>query len=167
MIEVATLAGELGCPISVHSCDEFYDINGDRTEFCLGGPESNPRTGGHLATHLPGVAVRPIAPGQPDSGAFVVGERRFLLEKGRREYALVARFTPPGSTRPVILICGQTAVTNRAAVYGLKQKYRDLARTIASVDRFCIIFKIELSSTYGYQAVRLDSDVTVAAFTDR
>ena len=57
MIEIAALAGGVGSLVLIESCNEFHGINGDRTEFCIGGPGggSNPRTGGHLAAHLPSV----------------------------------------------------------------------------------------------------------------
>jgi hypothetical protein len=164
MIEIATLASEIGNPISVLSSNEFHGLNGSRTEFCIGGPGSNPRTTGHLAAHLPGVAILPIDVGQPASGAFVVGGRRYLRDKGRREHALIARFTPPGSSRPVLLISGQRAIANRAAIYYLKREYRDLAKTVASVDRFCVVVRLDASDTYGYQAVSLERDVTAEAF---
>jgi hypothetical protein len=41
MIEVAALAHEAGCPISVLPADDLRENNGDRTEFCIGGPMSN------------------------------------------------------------------------------------------------------------------------------
>jgi hypothetical protein len=165
MIEAATLASEVACAISVHSCDEFRESNGNRTEFCIGGPESNPRTGGHLASHLPGVTVRPVHVNRRDSAAIVVGDQRFLLDLGNHEHALVAKFTLPEASRPVILICGQTPITNRAAIHYLKREYRALSKTVASVDQFCIMVRVTSTGTYGYQAADLECDVSAAAFT--
>ncbi|GAA3539116.1 hypothetical protein [Streptomyces osmaniensis] len=58
VVELSLLAGELGCKVAVESGD-FRGSNGDRTEFCVGGPSggANIRTGGHLAAHLPGVTM--------------------------------------------------------------------------------------------------------------
>jgi hypothetical protein len=164
MIEVATLANEVGCAISVHSCDEFRESNGNRTEFCIGGPESNPRTGGHLTSRLPGVTVRPYHATRRDSAAIVVGDQRFLLDLGNQEYVLVAKFTLPEASRPIILICGQTPITNRAAIHYLKREYRGLSRVVASVDQFCIMVRVASTGTYGYQAAGLECDVSAAAF---
>jgi hypothetical protein len=165
LIEVATLAKELGARISVRSCDEMRESNADRTEFCIGGPESNPRTAGHLAAHLPGVAVRPYHVTRQDSGAIVVGDRQFLLERGERERALVAKFTPAGASQPVFLICGQAPVTNQAAVHYLKREHRALMKSLESIDQFCLVILVVSPKVYGHEAVSLEADVTAAAFT--
>jgi hypothetical protein len=166
MIEVATLASGVGSSVSLESCDEFRGSNADRTEFCIGGPTggSNPRTGGHLASCLPGVTLCGYHPRRRDSMAIVVGDQSFHRDRGNDEYALAAKFTPPGSSRPVILISGQTAITNRAAIGFLKREYRGLAKTLASTDRFCVVIRARSIGTYGHQAAELAADVTSAAF---
>jgi hypothetical protein len=100
-----------------------------------------------------------------DSAAIVVGDQRFLLDLGNHEHALVAKFTLPEASRPVILICGQTPITNRAAIHYLKREYRALWKTVASVDQFCIMVRVTSTGTYGYQAADLECDVSAAAFT--
>jgi hypothetical protein len=166
VIELATLASSLNCPVTIESCNDVHGINGDRTEFCVGGPAggSNPRTGGHLAANLPGVTLCPFDPARRDSMAILAGAERFLWDAGNQEYALVAKFTPTGSSRPVIIICGQTAIANRAAVHYLKREYRKLSPVLRSLDRFCIIVRAAAIGTYGYQASELASDVSEAAF---
>ncbi len=164
MIEVAALAHEAGCPISVLPADDLRENNGDRTEFCIGGPTSNPRTAGHLATHLPGVRYLPHST-RRDSGAIVVGGKQFLFDHGRRGHALIAKFIPIYSSCPVIVIYGQRSIDNRAAIHFLKREYRKLSRAIDSLDRFCLIIQVTLADTYGYQAAELAADVTDAAFT--
>ncbi|MGH3658508.1 MAG: hypothetical protein ACRDUA_17775 [Micromonosporaceae bacterium] len=166
MIGVVTLAHDLGAEIAFEDAESFRGSNGDRTEFCIGGPVggSNPRAGGHLAAHLPGVTVHPYARDDPGSVAFEIGGRRFPWRKGESEHALVARFTPPEASRPVFLIIGQTDLGNRAAVDFLKREYRELARRIASLDRFCLVVAVRAIATYGYQATELAADVTDAAF---
>lgn len=168
MIEVATLASELGCQVSVESSDDFRASNGGRTEFCIGGPwsDSNVRTGGHLAAHLPGVAVCPFGPG-PDASAILVDGHRFRWDRGNEEYALIAKFTPAESTRPVFLVCGQTSLANHAAVHLLKRAHTELGRAVASVDRFCLVIRVSSIATYGHQRAVLARDVSVAAFQAR
>ena len=163
MIEVATLAASTGSPVSVESCNDFQGLNGNRTEFCLGGPGggSNPRTGAHLAAQLPGVrtqaeGTRPLT--------YEIGGRLYLCSPGSQEFALVAKFTPDGSTRPVILICGQTALSNRAAVVYLKREHRALARTLPDLRRFALILQVTASDAFGHEATELAADVTGAAF---
>jgi hypothetical protein len=166
LIEIATLAHDLGAEISVRSCDEIRESNGDRTEFCVGGPlqNSNPRSGAYAAAYLPGVAFRPHSR-RPDSLALVVAGRSFPYHHGNEEHALVAKFTPTTAKRPVVLICGQSATMNRAAVHLLKRDYRTLAKRVASTDRFCVIVRARSIPTYGHEAVEYVDDVTAAAFT--
>lgn len=167
MIKVATLASEIGSKISVRSCDEVQGINADHTEFCIGGANSNPRTIEYLANYLPGVALKPYSTTRRDSAAIVVGGQRFLFEHGKTEHALVAKFTPPASTRPVMIICGQRSIANRGAMEFLHRNYLTLMKNLASVDQFCLVAKIVSSNIYGHEMVELAGDVTTAAFTDQ
>lgn len=164
MIEVATLVSELECQVSVEAGDEFRESNDSRTEFCIGGPLSNIRTSGHLAAHIPGFSVRPYSM-ERDSVAFIIDDRAYRFDHGNQEYALVAKFTPPESTRPVFLICGQSSTTNQAAIYFLKREHRNLARSISSVDKFCILIKVSSIGTYGFHRASLERDVSSVAFT--
>jgi hypothetical protein len=164
MIEIAVLAHEAGSAVSVKSCDETHESNADRTEFCIGGLNSNPRTIGHLAHHLPGVTLRPYHATRRDSAAIVVGDQRFLYEHGKIEHALAAKFTPPAATSPVILICGQRAIANRAAVHYLRRNYLTLTRNLDSIDKFCLIIRTTASDTYGHETTELAADVTATAF---
>ena len=167
-MEVAALANEIGCPVSIVSSADIHESNGDRTEFCIGGPDSNPRTRGHLASHLPGVTICPYNPADPDSIAIAVGlgNRRQLyrFDRGNQEYAVVAKFTPKEASRPVIVIGGQTAIMNRAAIHLLIRDYRQITKTLASIDRFCIIIRPEGTSTYGHHAASIERDATKIAF---
>lgn len=163
MLEIAALAHEAGCPISVIPADDLRERQEDSVEFCLGGPLSNPRTAAHLAAYLPGVKQRPVN-ARSDSGAIVVGGRKFGFKKGRQEYALVAKFTPAHSSCPVIVIYGQRAIDSRAAINFLTRNYRTLAKTVESAGKFCLIIGVNASDAYGAQAAELAADVTDAAF---
>ena len=163
MIEIANLAHETGSPIVVMPADELHEGNSDRTEFCIGGPTSNPRTAGHLAAHLPGVRHLSIE-NEPGPGALIVGGEQFPYERGRLEYALVAKFTPSGSSRPVIVISGHRSLNNRAAIHFLIREYRKLSKTVASLEQFCLVLRTNASATYGHHATELLADVTTAAF---
>lgn len=165
IIEVATLASQVGCDVATESSDDFRGSNDGRTEYCIGGPlgGANVRTGGHLAAHLPGVAVVPYGPGS-DSAAIVVGEHRYLFEHDHVEHTLVAKFTPPEATRPVVLICGQSSLANQAAIHYLKRNYREVADRLTSTERFCIMIKVSEIGTYGHQRADFERDVTREAF---
>jgi hypothetical protein len=166
IIEVATLASQLGSDVITESSNDFRGSNDARTEFCIGGPlgGANIRTGGHLAAHLPGVTILPYSE-EPESAAFVVDGHRYLFERDNLEYALVAKFTPPEASRPVFLICGHSSLANQAAIHYLKRHHRDVARSLESLDRFCIVIKVPDIGTYGFQAATLERDITRQAFT--
>ncbi|MCM2422177.1 hypothetical protein [Streptomyces sp. RKAG293] len=166
-IELAVLLAGLGCRVSVES-GALRGSNGGRTEFCIGGPVggANPRTGGHLAAHLPGVAIRPFGPGS-DAVAITVGGRQYDFDHGVQEYVLVARFTPVESTRPVILVCGQSSVANQAAVEFLRRDYSQVAGAVGSVHRFCVLIRVGHIGTYLFHQASLERDVSVAAFGQR
>ncbi|MER6260771.1 hypothetical protein ABT203_14505 [Streptomyces sp900105245] len=165
VVELTVLLAELGCRVSVESGD-LRGSNGDRTEFCVGGPigGSNPRTGGHLTAHLPGVTIAPFSD-RPDSVAIVVGGQRYAFERGHQEYAVVAKFTPPESSRPVVLVCGQSSVANQAAVHFLRREYARVARSVASVDQYCLLVKVSHIDVYSFHRSVLERDVSAEAFT--
>ncbi|MFF3584738.1 hypothetical protein [Streptomyces mirabilis] len=167
VVELSLLAGELGCHVSVEPGD-FRGSNGDRTEFCVGGPTggANLRTGGHLAAHLPGVAIHPYDVTRPDSVAIEVGGEKYLFDRGNQEYALVAKFTPTESVRPVFLVAGQTSVANLAAIHFLRREYAQVAKRLSSVERFCLLIKVSGIRTYEHHRAELEREVSSAAFED-
>jgi hypothetical protein len=155
IMELAAVADEVGCPYSLLAADAG-EINGDRTELGIGGLGSNPRNVGYAASQLPGVTL--------EDDAFTIAGQRFQHDQGRHDHALVAKFTPPQSTQPVLMIVGQSSVANHAAVYFLRRNYRDLSRSVASLDRFCLVLRADSTDTYGYQSVQLVADLSEAAF---
>ncbi|MGY0024701.1 hypothetical protein [Streptomyces sp. cg35] len=164
-MELALLASELGCHVELEP-GTFRGGNGNRTEFCVGGPsgDSNPRTGGHLATHLPGVTVHPYDDTRPDSVAIEVGGEKFLFDRGNQEYALVAKFTPAESTGPVFLVSGQSSVANLAAIHFLRREYAQVAKRLRSVERFCLLVRVSGIGTYEHHRAELEREVSDAAF---
>lgn len=164
MIEVASLASSSGALVRIESGADFREINGDRTEFCIGGPRSNTRTSGHIAANLPGIIMRPADPAGQYPSAIVAGSEEFPRKRGREEYALVAKFTPRASIRPVMLICGQSTVANLGAVKLFIRDYRRLAKVIPSINEFCVIIRVPSIETYGYGASELAADVSAIAF---
>lgn len=162
MIDIALLAGELGSEVLVRVADEPYGAAGRETEFCVGGPDSNPRSASYVATYLPGVAYR-LPPGEEMHKAIVVGNQTFRRERGRREYGLIARLhLPTGST--VFLIIGQASLMNQASTHFLHNEYRKLAKLYGSTERFCVVVRVRDSDVYGHELVELECDVTTAAY---
>jgi len=95
---------------------------------------------------------------------YEIDGRVYPCSPGTEEFALVAKFTPDGSTWPVILICGQTALSNRAAVSYLKREHRALARTLPDLRRFALMLRVTASDAFGHEAAALAADVTGPAF---
>src|SRR5690606_41346641 len=91
-MELSLIAAELGCHVSLESGD-FRGGNGDRTEFCVGGPigGANIRTGGHLAAHLPGDVIHPYDGTHQDSVANEEGREKILIYQGNQKYTHVAK----------------------------------------------------------------------------
>ena len=99
MIEVATLAASTGSPVSVESCNDFQGLNGNRTEF-----RSAARVAAQPAHRR--APDRPAAGPAHARGGYPAADLRNrrprdLRSPGSEEFALVAKFTPDGSSRPV------------------------------------------------------------------
>lgn len=163
LLDVGSLVDELGGGVEVRSAEELREGIGDRTEFCIGGPDSNPRTAAHLASFVPGVVFRPYSEVGPAT-EIVSGTDRFVREPGEREFVIVAKFCPVGATRPVFVVSGQTSVTNRAAIHFLRQHYRELARTFSARGDFCLIIQVTSPNIYGHELASLAKDITPTAF---
>ncbi|MEU7471865.1 hypothetical protein AB0A94_25645 [Streptomyces sp. NPDC044984] len=164
MIEAAVLSHSLRCEVEIVRSDDFRGGNEDKPEFCIGGPlGSNVRSAGHLAHSLPGVVFHPYT--HPDHPlAIEAGGELYRWDRGNEGYALLAKFTAPGGDRPVVLVCGQSAVTNHAAAYFLRHSYRRIADTVSSTERFCLLLKVPSIRTYGFQGVTLERDLTDTVF---
>ena len=163
LLDAGSLIDELGGEIDVRSSDELRGGVGDRAEFCIGGPDSNPRTAAHLASFLPGIIVHSYSETGP-AVAFTAGSDRFIRDPWKREFVIVAKLIPPGKTHPVFVISGQTPITNRAAVHFLRKNGAHLARTIGIREPFCLIIRVTSPDVYGHELVDLEKDVTMTAF---
>lgn len=165
LVEIAMLARNMDSEVSIRPARELVEGVGGRTEFCIGGPiaDSNPRTGAHLAMYLPGVKIVPFST-DTESMAFVVGKDRFRCERSHRERALVAKFRPITGSQPVFVVCGHTALANRAAVHFLTNRYQELARAVESEERFCVVILVDAIEAYGHEAASVERDVTRSAF---
>ncbi|MBA6434279.1 hypothetical protein [Streptomyces sp. GMR22] len=60
LLEAAALVDQVRGEIAVEAASEFRGSNGNRTELCIGGPDANERSAGHLAYHLPGIRFLPF-----------------------------------------------------------------------------------------------------------
>jgi hypothetical protein len=160
LLELAGLIRMCGARTEVVGHDEVRRGFGEKAEFCIGGPTSNSRTAAHLEWKLPGVE---ISAGSGKAPTMRVGDRTYNRESGA-EYVLLAKVTAPEQSRPVFLICGQTAVTNQAAARYLVAHERKLARKYGTRSGFCAVLKVINPAAYGPDVVEWVADVTAAAF---
>ncbi|MFF4488881.1 hypothetical protein ACFY0F_20705 [Streptomyces sp. NPDC001544] len=164
LLELAALIKDCNAHAQILPHDTARQGFGERTEFCVGGPASNRRMTAHLASLLPGVRVNVDAEPGPDRGAFQIGSERYRLDVGREEYVLLARLTAGRNqnTRPVFLLCGQTAITNQAAARYLARNHERLSRRNGA-GSFVLLLKVLNSEAYGPDVVELVADVTRTA----
>jgi hypothetical protein len=165
LVEVVKLTNEVGSKLEIAPFDQILEPAGNVTEFCLGGPDSNRRTKVHLETFLHGVILKPYAPGDQDNIAIATKDRIYRYKKNESEYAILARFYPNATANPVILICGQTARSNRGAIHYLIEHYdHTLRKKYGNKRQFCLIIGLQSPVTYGYKSAFLESDLTDIAF---
>ncbi len=166
LIDLAVQVRELGGEPEMTVFDQLTEVPGQQAEFCVGGPQSNERTKAHFAHYLPGVALRPYNPNRRDSVGIVVGDQRFYWDPEEQAHAVLARLVPPSGTRPVFVICGQTATANRGAVAYLLRETARLRRLAGqNGGQFCLVLRVSSPRQYGHRMVELVRDVTEAALT--
>ncbi|NXY97846.1 hypothetical protein HYE82_26430 [Streptomyces sp. BR123] len=164
LLEISALIKDCGANLRLVSHDAVRQGIGERTEFCVGGPSSNTRTMAHLSSMLPGVRIGAYEEPEPDRLAIRVGGESYRWDKGQVEHVLLARLTARPGTRPVFLICGQTAISNQAGARYLARNHRELARRYRG-DSFCVVLKVTHSDAYGPDVAELLADVTGPALT--
>lgn len=162
LLELSGLVRECGAHAQIAAPEEVGQGFGTRTEFCVGGPAANRRTGAHLRSMLPGVAVDG---GRREVTAFTLGGETHRLVEGEAEYALLARLRGPEGGRPVFLAAGQRGIAGQAAVRYLVRHQARLARAHGLDGTFCLLLKVVNSDAYGPDVVELVADVTRVAAT--
>ena len=163
LVELTTVVKECGGRARLTGAGEVALGLGRLTEFCVGGPGTNPRTAVHLRAMLRGVGFEPFEV----SGArlaFSVGSIRFERDPEHVEYAILARITAAESSHPVFVIIGQTANANYAAARYLATRHRRLHRQYGSGKDFCLVLRIVEPASYGADLVELAGDASSEAF---
>jgi hypothetical protein len=163
LVELATIARDCGARADMVADDEVPRGIGRFTEFCVGGPDGNPRTAAHLRSILRGVRVEPFDTARGDL-PFRVGSRVFHREPKVAEHVVLARAWGPAGGRPVFVIGGQTARTNLAAARYLATHYRQLSRRYGAGRPFCLVLRITDPEVYGTDFTEVVADMTEEAF---
>lgn len=163
LIELATSVKECGGqPTLVVAGDDMHE-SGRQTEYSVGGPIANPRTGAYLRSLLPGVTAE-LAEGR-DLPTLVVGETAYNSDYEHDEFVLLVRTIPPESTRPVFLLIGQTARTNLAAARYLVRNYKRLRREFGAQPRFSLMLRVKEPRSFGGGHVERVADLTSQSVT--
>jgi hypothetical protein len=160
LVELAAIARECGARAELVRAGEPTGI-GNLTEFCVGGPDTNPRAVAHLRTLLPGVRMSSYQ----DDGRHLrlgAGVHTFEREPGRAEYAVLAR--SPVRGHAVFSLLGQASHANLAAARYLGEKHRSLHRQYGADRAFCLILRVVEPDAYGADLVEVAADVTADAF---
>jgi hypothetical protein len=165
LVDLIGLVREIGATPVVVRFDRILEPAGEITELCIGGPGSNERARVHLKTYLPGVEFRPFAPRADDHLAITVGGDVHPYQESELEHAVLVRFFPEASSHPVILVCGQSARSNHAAISYLTKHYeRSVRLTYRDDEPYCFVLALRSPLVYGVKSVHLANDVTTAAF---
>jgi hypothetical protein len=130
-------------------------------EMCVGGPYGNSRTATHLRFLAPGIELAVYD--EDPSMTITIGDDGYSRD-GDVSYALLVKTFGPQGGAPVFLICGQTALDNRAAARYLTQHHRVLARRYGLTGRFAVMLQMKGVYEYGTDAVDVVEDVSLAAF---
>ena len=164
LMELAALVKQCGAHASIMSHARVRQGIGTKAEICLGGPSVNSRMAAHLAWRFPGVRIGEwTGPGSPM--AITAGEHSYSRVPDEAEYALLARIPGAQTRRPVFLICGQTPVSNQAAVRYLVEHQRQLMRSYGLDKPFCLVVKAVNTPAYGPDVVESAGDLTREATT--
>jgi hypothetical protein len=165
LVDLIRLVEEIGAKPVVVRFDRILEPAGETAELCIGGPASNERARVHLKTYLPGIQFRPYAAGEQRSLAIVTGDDVFPYEETELEHVVLARFYPDASSYPVILISGQSSLSNRGAISYLAKHYERSVRLLhPDGESFCFVLTLKSPLVYGIKSVHLAKDVTATAF---
>ncbi|WP_415953736.1 hypothetical protein [Streptomyces sp. KLOTTS4A1] len=164
LLELSAIIKDCGAHAQIITHDSAQQGFGERTEFCIGSPNTNRRLAAHMHSLLPGIRVNTDPEPGPDRGAFQIGSERYRMEPGITEYVVLARLTAGQGkeARPVFLFCGQRASATQAATRYLAKHHERLARKHGG-NSFALLLKVVNSQAYGPDVVELVADVTRAA----
>lgn len=163
LVELATMIRESGGLPTLVTSDEGRRETGRVTEYCVGGPDTNPRTAAHLRSALPGVRFEDFQPEKPH--VVWVGDTSYQRQPGTEQFALLARIRSAPEAAPAWVIAGQSAMDNLGAARYLAAHHRALRKTYGKDRNFCLMLVLRETSVFGADHVKLMADVSAPAFT--
>lgn len=166
LIELASIIRDCGGTPTLLTSDESRPQAGRVAEYCVGGPEVNPRTAAYLRSEFPGVHFVESAENKGEL-PFFVGRSEFRRTPRREEFVLLARVQRPAPARPAFLLVGQTARSNLAAARLLAERYVQLSRDYPADRNFLLLLRLREPAAFGTDRIEIARDLTLAAQTPR
>jgi hypothetical protein len=163
LVELATVIRECDGLPELMAADEPHRESGRGAEFCVGGPDTNPRTAAHLRASLPG--MRLVRRDGVTERTWVIGAEEYPCRRGTEEYVVLVRLRHSDAASPTFLLVGQVAVANLAGARYLSAHYRQLRRRYGVRDDFALLLRVKESDTFGPDHVELVGDRTAEART--
>lgn len=154
LVELATVVKQCGGRPTLVTANEIRQEAGRVTEYCVGGPTTNPRAAAFLRSALPDVHF--LDPQGTDDHGIQVGAHIYRMVHQHEEYVLLARILHPATARPVFLLTGQTALSNLAAARYLTAHQR----TLRGRRDFCLLLRVHESPVFGADHAELVADCT-------
>ncbi|WP_067503990.1 hypothetical protein [Actinoplanes sp. TFC3] len=155
LVELATVVRECGGRADLVGGADLREELGRVSEFCVGGPATNPRAVVHLRTALRGVtyAGRNLSVGGVD-----------YANDAENRYAILTRFFAPVGGRPVFYLGGLSSEGNLAAARYLAKEHAALLRTYGMSSAFCLVLRVREPEAYGTDFTEVVADVSDVAF---
>jgi hypothetical protein len=163
VLELATVIKEIGGNPTLMTIGDQPPESGRYTEYCLGGPSTNPRTAAYLRSTLIGVQVESWDT-TGEELTFWVGDQDYRRRPGAEEYVLLARVRHPHSRRPIFVVMGQVARANLGAARFLAENYRGLRKKHGDRAEFCLVLRVREAGALGPGLTEVVADKTVEAF---
>lgn len=160
VVEIVKIICEIDGEVTIAAFDKALEPAGEITEFCVGSPDSNERTGVHIKNFMQNIYNNPSSKDESDSLAILIAGETYRHKRGDIEYAILAKVVPNQYSRPVFLMSGQSSLGNKASIYFLAKNYKTVLWDKYKYNSFCLLLRIREPKLYGYKSVELVKDLT-------
>lgn len=141
---------------------------GDKTEFCIGGPPSNMRTLEYLKSKLPGIKTseydKDESIGIFKRWSFIVNNREYKFPNSdNKDFGILAKIAGSNDTS-VFLFAGLTGFSTLGSAYFLVSQARKNIYTRFKAKPFCLILQLDAPWSLGIKNVHEVFDASALAF---
>jgi hypothetical protein len=157
---------EINGEVAIAAFDKALEPAGGTTEFCVGSPGSNERTGAHVKNFMKNLSNTPYSKDSPDSLAIHIAGETYRHKQGELEYVVLAKIVPNQYSHPIFLVSGQSSLGNKASIHFLAKNYKKVLWEKYKYNSFCLLLRIREPRLYGYKSVELVKDITGTVLID-